>query len=798
MRLLAKLWTCVILTLPVLTMILPPERISAEPSDRAEDLLTRNEVIFLPNQGQWPEVVLFRTVISGVTIWFTRDAVYHQFSRPLAEGSSSISTATGFEPVTASPRLERMMVAAQFVGSNPDPIVVGRDAVDYLTNFLIGDDPSQWQTDIPGYRTIEYQSIYPGIDVRYLVIDGKLEYDLILAPGADPKAVEINYQNGRKVSIDGLGDLVVTTAWGEIREQAPVIYQLVDNQRWPLAGRFRLINQSAFRFELIDQPKADYPVIIDPVVTYTNSFGGSGNDEGFGIAVDHNGNAYVTGYTSSSDFPVVNPFQVDTGGGYYDAFVAKLTSSGTGLVYSSYLGGSSDDRGHSIAVDTDGSAYVTGYTYSNDFPTQDPYQSSHGGGVSDVFVVKLNPQGNGFEYATYLGGLGRDVGEGIVVDDLGQAYLTGYTRSTNFPTVNPFQGSLAGINFDAFLTQLSSDGGTIEYSSYLGGSVSDYGRNLALDKFGSVYVVGYTKSTDFPTLNPFQTENSGDFDAFVTRFNLSGSEPMFSTYLGGSGADYAEGVVVDSNLYVSLSGYTTSTDFPTLNAYQPGHGGGLRDMFLARFNSSGRNLLNSTYLGGSGEDYCFGLAATAQGNLCLTGTTYSEDFPLVKPHQPTLNGSNDAFLSILSSTGDLLEYSTYLGGSLDDIGYDITVDAIGNTFLTGVTGETFSPASNGDPDYLAASGGMAELFVTKFTDEALCCGAYTSGLTGNADCSADGKRNLSDITRLIDRVYVSKKVLCCERNGNINGDLQEKINLGDITRLIDHVYISKSETAGCL
>ncbi len=356
------------------------------------------------------------------------------------------------------------------------------------------------------------------------------------------------------------------------------------------------------------------------------------------------------------------------------------------LVYSTYLGGSFPDYGRSIVVDSSGHAYVTGYTYSTDFPTQNPFQSDQN--FEDVFVTKLSPAGSSLVYSTYLGGGSNDRGDGIAVDSSGNAYVTGYTKSTDFPTQNPFQTDQG--NQDVFVTKLSAAGSSLVYSTYLGGSNLDRGNDIAVDSSGKAYVTGYTESTDFPTQNPYQTDQ-GLIDVFVTKLSSAGSSLVYSTYLGGGGSEIGYGIVVDGSGNAYVTGYTHSTDFPTQNPFQTDQEGA--DVFVTKLSSAGNSLVYSTYLGGGGSEIGYGIVVDVSGNAYVTGETPSTDFPTQNPFQ-THQGGTDVFVTKLSSTGSSLVYSTYLGGSLHDGGYGIAVDSSGYAYVTGYTYSYNLPLKN--------------------------------------------------------------------------------------------------------
>src|SRR4029077_16244938 len=378
--------------------------------------------------------------------------------------------------------------------------------------------------------------------------------------------------------------------------------------------------------------------------------------QGNSIAVDSAGNAYVTGSTDSFNFPTANSLQA-TYGGQVDAFVAKINASGSALVYSTYLGGGGVDYGYGIAVDSAGSAYVTGYTESINFPTMNPLQGGNGG-LGDAFVSKLNPTGSALVYSTYLGGSGSDGGFGIAVDNSGSAYVAGSTASADFPTMNSLQPANAGGG-DGFASKLNPAGSALVYSAYLGGSGRDYGSSIAADSAGSAYVTGLTGSANFPTKNPLQATNAGGdpgcaCNSFVSKINSIGAL-VYSTYLGGSGTDYGSGIAVDSAGNAYVTGSTDSINFPTQSPLQASNGGGY-DAFVFKLNPSGSALVYSTYLGGHKDDYGNGIAADSTGNAHVTGMTFSIDFPKKNPLQKNNAGKGDAFVSMLDPSGMALVY----------------------------------------------------------------------------------------------------------------------------------------------
>jgi len=573
-------------------------------------------------------------------------------------------------------------------GANSAAKVVGAEELPGRSNYFLGRDPRKWRTGVANYAKVRYKDVYPGVDVVYYGNQGKLEHDFVVSPGADPAAINLAIEGAGSLRLDHDGNLVAQLNSGDMVLRKPTVYQPgnpnseIQNPK-SVDGRFVLLadNRIGFEVGIYDKTK---PLIIDPVLTYSTYLGGNGHDSGWGIAVDTAGNAYVTGMTSSSDFPTVNPLQPGFGGGY-DVFVSKLNAAGSALVYSTYLGGSDDDFGSGIAVDTTGNAFVTGSTASLDFPTANPLQGAYGGGSIDAFVSKLNPTGSALVYSTYLGGTGYDYGDSIVVDTAGNAFIAGSTSSPDFPTVNSLQSAFGGGPYDAFVAKFNPAGSALVYSTYLGGTGEDDGTSIALDGAGNAYLTGLTSSPNFPTAHPMQGAfGGGPYDAFVAKFNPAGSALVYSTYLGGSDFDTGVGIAVDAAGSAYVTGGTASTNFPTATPLQ-GSLLGSKNAFVAKLSSTGSALVYSTYLGGKYWDVGYGIAVDAAGNAYVTGLTGSSDFPTINPLQPSLGGGYDAFVSKFNAAGSALIYSTYLGGSNDDMNLGFAADSTGNAFVTGYT-----------------------------------------------------------------------------------------------------------------
>ncbi|HVX63807.1 MAG TPA: SBBP repeat-containing protein, partial [Pirellulales bacterium] len=487
----------------------------------------------------------------------------------------------------------------------------------------------------------------------------------------------------------------------------------------PVAGCFVLEGADRVGFA-VGAYDASLPLVIDPVLDYSTYLGGSDYQFGNAIAVDAAGNAYVTGYTGSTDFPVT-PGAYQTSDAGEAAFVAKLSAAGAGLVYCTYLGGSDDDRGNALAVDAAGNAYVTGYTGSTDFPvTSGAYQTSIGAHGEDAFVAKLSADGAVLVYSTYLGGSLSDEGYGIAVDAVGASYVTGYTQSTDFPaTPDAYQTSKAGYD-DGFVAKLSADGANLVYSTYLGGdNYNTDSHDIAVDGAGNAYVTGITESANFPvTPGAYQTSFGGGYrDAFVAKLSVDGASLVYSTYLGGSLSDEGYGIAVDAAGNAYITGVTFSDDFPiTPGAYKTSLGGWVRDAIVAKLSADGASLVYSTYLGGGGSQGN-SIAVDGAGYAYVTGEAGSSGFPTTPDaYQTIYGGGHDAFVAKLSVDGASAVYATYLGGVISDVGSGIAVDGDGNAYVTGYTESRDFPVTPG-AFQTSSAGGMFvsyDVFVAKF------------------------------------------------------------------------------------
>ena len=684
---------------------------------------------FEPNQGQFAEEIDFLTRGPG-------------YALALSANEAALALETGRPSKMESGKAETPAILhMRLMGAHFSAPAEGVDELPGKTNYFVGNDPKRWRTNVPNFARVQYRRVYPGIDLVYYGNRGQLEYDFVVAPGSDPGAIRLAI-DGASPKIDSGGDLVLRTGDGEVRFHQAVAYQRdAQGRRLDVAAHYVVQKEArsiAFRIAAYDHA---LPLIIDPTLTYSTYLGGSQGDVGYGIAVDSSGNSYIAGQTCSTNFPTGAPYQA-ANAGQCDAFVTKLNSAGTALVYSTYLGGSGGDQASGIAIDSSGNAYVTGITNSTDFPvTAGSFQPAYGGGDADDFVTELNASGSALVYSSYLGGTGTEGAGGIAVDRNGNAYLTGETDSVDFPvSFAAFQPFYAG-NKDAFVTKVNAGGASLGYSSYLGSDGGDAGTAIAVDNLGSAFVTGSTFSDDssFPVANTTAQAACGGYkangtppvppncppyilgtaftDAFITKVSPDGSSLVYSTYLGGSGNDVGTGIAVDSLGAAYVTGWTVSSDFRLpINgqAFQPALAGGV-DAFVAKLDPQAAQFVYSTYLGGSGQDQGTAIAVDLNGVAYVTGGTTSSNFPTVSAIQPTLSGPlnypGDAFVCKVNAYGSGLIYSSFLGGGDLDVGNAIAVDSSLAVYVTGSTASTDFPATKGI--FQDTAGGAGDAFVTK-------------------------------------------------------------------------------------
>ncbi len=792
---------------------------------------------FEANQGQTDSQVKFLSRGRGATLFLNpteavlalhRSGGQSESKRLDAGNANPLPRSAGFpkllnlptelSPLDGPPRITQSFLQGndrkstvlriELIGSNPRAELKGLEELPGKSNYFIGNNPRKWHTNVPNYRKVALQKAYPGIDLVYYGNQRQLEFDFVIAPGADLRAINLAINGAQKLMADDQGDLIADMDGGELRLHKPVVYQEVANTRKAIEGRYIVKGnrEVAFQVGVHDQSR---PLVLDPVLSFSTYLGGSDLDAANGIAVDSTGSVFVAGETDSADFPTAHPLQPETGGPRDfpdDAFVAKISADGSTLIYSTFLGGSREDRANGIAVDAFGSAYVTGTTISEDFPATigaaDPNcgvdghcdATTHKGLLlSDAFISKLNAEGSALVYSTFFGHPGpelldssgkpvldsngqiqftgaNDLAFGIAVDNNGNAYVTG---TTDFAILGPLVVQ-PGVSLDAFIVKVSESGGSFLRIGDFGGTGEDQSLAIAVDGNGNAYVTGITFSADFPILNAFQGSFGGDADAFVAKFDttvglFANPTLRYSTFLGGSGHDQGKGIAVDSTGKIYVTGVTSSTSppFPTtpgvlqttckLNTL----GGCDGDAFVAKIDptqSGAPSLVYSTYLGGTGADTGAGIAVDTSGNAYVTGFTNSPDFPTsAGVLQAGYGGGNtDAFVAKLNPAGSVLGFSSYLGGSNAEDGRGIAVDRTGNVFVTGQTCSTdfptaspLQPSPHGNCDAFVAKiavGPSIALTPTSLTFPAQDVGTTSAPQTVTVDSKGDAPLAISNIS----------------------------------------------------
>ena len=637
------------------------------------------------------------------------------------------------------PSKSASVVRMELAGANKASAFIPVEVLPGRSNYFIGNDPAKWRTGVPQYRKVLESNVYPGVDLVYYGTAGKLEYDFDVAPGADPSAIQLAFRGASDPRIDERGELIVHAAGGEVRLRRPIAYQEFSGSRQPVSVGYTLNGQNvAFQVAEYDPRR---PLVIDPILIYSTYLGGSNIDAANGIAVAPDDTAFIAGSTFSSDFPTAHPLQANDGGGPdfpQDAFVAKIKSDGSALAYSTYLGGENQDAANGIAVDSIGDAYVIGFTLSPHFPVlPGSFETLCGGDgqcgakftqgliVSNAFVTKLDPAGAKILYSTFYGQFQNVKGQAIAVDSNRNAYITGSTTANfatfaTFPiTPSAFQPNFAstsgGNSTNAFVAVLNANGTSALYSSYLGGEVTDVGYGIAVDGSANASVTGLTYSTQFPvTPGALQSTYGGEGDAFVAKVSttLSGAASLaYSTYLGGTGLDQGNAIAIDAAGDAFVTGLTSSATlgFGT-SGVQPVYAG-QGDAFVTELTPNGA-LTYFTYLGGTHADEGDGIAVDSTGNVYVTGTTASTDFPTAGAvFQPAYGGGNtDSFVAKIGPGGAPLVYSSYLGGTNAELATAIAVDTAGSAYVTGQTCSQDFPLAN---PLQAVPGGNCDAYIAK-------------------------------------------------------------------------------------
>jgi hypothetical protein len=653
---------------------------------------------FVRNHGQADRRVRYHAQAGGFGVAFTDRKAMLSFPGGVAAGGQSAE--------------KSLHLDLRFVGASSATEVSAQRRASGTVNYVLGDDPSNWQQSIPSFSEISYQALWPGVDMAFRGQGGQLKYEFAVAPGADPSRIALAYGGAQSLAVGSGGGLRVETARGTLRDAAPVSYQVVGGRRVPVESSYALEGKSGYGFELGPYDHSR-PLVIDPGIGYATYLGGGGGltaDYAEGIAVDDDGSAYVVGFTGATDFPTTAGAADAGHNGNYDVYVAKLAPDGGSLEYSTFLGGPGQDNGFGIAIDDAGAAYVTGSAQTGFPTTAGASDTTFGGGSHDVFVAKLAPDGGSLAYSTYHGAGAFDEGQAIDVDAAGNAYVTGYA-GPGFPTTPGAWDTTQEGNSDAFVVKLAPGGGSVSYATVIGAGPQEEGRAIAVDSAGSAYVTGGAETQNpafgnYPTTaGAFDTTvSAGSLEAFATKLAPDGGSLAYSTLLGASGGERGRGIDVDGsgNAYVvgTTCCGTVGNDYPTTpGALQTTRNAASRDGFITKVAPTGAALAYSSFLGGGAttsgggaDDGATDVVVNGSGEAYVTGFTDSTDFPVTSDaYQSTRSPSlpiqgYDSFATHFSAGGGSLAYSTYFragASQFSEAAKGIDVNPAGRIFIAG-------------------------------------------------------------------------------------------------------------------
>lgn len=710
-----------------------------------------DQVAFTRNVGQLPATAHATARSRSTTVGIYPNQL--TFSRPKREFQGHASTPANLSRTGEARLDVPARSTVTFPGARPDSRAVFHDLLGEKSNYFLGSDPSKWITGVESYGRVDLTELYPGIDLTMQGRNGNFAYDWVVGPGASASQIQMSFADAASITIDEAGSLVAKTTSGTWAHTKPVVYQESPSGRDYVDGTFRVTGQNTVGFNLGAYDSSRTLIIDPMVIDYSTFEGGNGTESYFGLQSGPDGSIYSAGVTSSSNYPTASPIQGAYGGGTTDAYVTKYSADGQSRIFSTYIGGSAGEFAADIEIAGDGSAVVVGYTGSADFPTANAlyatksggedafvlkispdgsvltfstylggsandaadgvgldssgnvyvdgrtasvnfpaisaFQPSYGGGSYDGFVAGLSAGGASVIYSSPIGGSGADYASGLAVDSAGAVYIGGITSSTNFPTVDPIQGSFGGGSWDAIAAKIAPGGTAISYSTYIGGSSDDIGQEILISGSGEAITSGRTNSSNFPTASAYQPSLGGGDDGFITKIDSGGSGFAFSTYLGGSSSDFAHDLALSSEGDLYVSGYTSSSDFPVIGATQSTLSGA-QDAFVSRLNSAGTTLEFSTYLGGSESEWAEALVVDSLNRVWIGGDTQSADFPIANPLDGSISGSDDGFLTRIADYGTLS--GTFTNGGSSRVSAYRASDGtqVATTFMDGLGGWSLS------------------------------------------------------------------------------------------------------------
>jgi len=702
-------------------------------------------LMFEANQGQTDSKVRFLSRGGGYSIFLTSGGIVlalrpFEIASPTNASSAPLPNRNRSRPsrVRQPERVSRdeksMVLAIDLLGAAANPTIVGEEALRTRINYFIGRDPTKWRRNVPTYGKIRYRNVYPGIDLVYYGNNHRVEYDFDLAPGADATQIQFEVKGADALNIDSAGNLVLTKGTSELRFQAPLLYQEIKGIRARVPGTYVLHDSTHVGFE-VGAYDATKPLVIDPVLVYSTFLGGSSDDFSNGIAVDSAGDAYVVGITDSPDFPLatIGPYN----SAQFRMFLTKLDPTGSTLLFADYFGGTSGlDGAYAVALDSSGNAYVTGNAMSSDFPVVNAYQSTLSGS-QDAFLAKFSADGSSIIYSTYLGGSNltyvggatTQIGSSVSVDPAGEAVVAGITMATDFPTTNAYQRSVSADQSGdwgeyGFVTKFAGDGASLVYSTYLAGSTLNANDSctgcfpvseildVVTDASGNAYVTGYTTTTDFPvTSGAFATIFPAYLSSsFVSKFTSSGAI-VYSTYLGGLVDSYLDAIAVDVTGSAYVTGYDWAGDnFPivTTSICDPS-AAACNGAIIAKLDPKGASLMYSTFLGTSNNMFGQKIKVDANGDAFIVGSDVQ--FDLANPIEEFAGGAGNVVVAEIDPSASTLLMATFLGGQVWDAASGLALDSKGAAYVTGETQSIDFPVTQSA--FQTALGGQTDTFVSK-------------------------------------------------------------------------------------
>jgi len=677
----------------------------------SQNMKSSKAQFFIENKGQWDSDVLYLAQLGGLNLWITKSGVVYDYYQIEKNKNMKPKNLLRKAQKSENEKIRGHIIRSHLLGINNDITTQTFDKSEAYHNYFKGNNPKEWVSFVPLYGSVQLNNVYNGIDIRYYYENNRVRYDWIIHPNADANRIKIKFEGQDGIIIASNGDLILQTSLGEVEHCKSFAYQMENGKYKAIECKFNSEGSGVVSFD-IGRYNKNEDLVIDPLV-YSTFLGGTAEDYITNIAMDHFTNAYLTGYTMSSDYPIsIGAYNND----FYnveDIFVTKLNIDGSNYVYSTFICGSyyNSQRCEGIAVDSSGCVYLTGWTSSKNYPfTHGCFDSTFN--YYKAFVTKLNESGSALIYSTLLGGSGTEA-KGIAIDKKGCAYITGITYSSDFPTTPGCYNPTFQDSGDVFITKLNETGSSLVYSTLICGTgYYQYSNGIALDSLNNAYIVGYAETSDFPTTaGSWCPTYNGEGDVFVLKIDTIGSSLLYSTFLGGSPYKNVYGIAVDKFGCAYITGYTTSSDFPTTHKCWDSTFNGLYNVFITKINETGSDLVYSTYLGGTGTNYGFAITTDEQGNAIVVGSTDASDFPITQDaYENSYIGNDDAFFTILNSDGSNLLYSTFLSGSNIDRAYGVSF--YNNIVI--VCGITYSP------DFPTTDGAFDKFynkidgFVTKF------------------------------------------------------------------------------------